>query len=222
MNATAAPSRAQGSPEPLGERAPTADRDVARAVLRTEAAGLTRAGGFAGRRIRPRRGPAGRRHRPRRRVRHGQVRPCRPQDRRHPRLHRHAGPVRPSGRGVARRSRHDRARAMRCWRCPTPARRRSWPTWWRTPAASACRWWRSPARPGSTLARAARRGAAAAAGGRGLPDGPGADHQHHDADGAGRCAGGGAADAARLHGVRFPPVPSRRPAGRQAASVCAT
>ena len=48
-----------------------------------------------------------------------------------------------------------------------------------------------------------RRDADPAAVDRGLPAGPGADHlDHHDA-GAGRCAGGGAAGAARLHAGRI-------------------
>jgi arabinose-5-phosphate isomerase len=41
MNATAAPSRTQASPEIGRDRSPGADRDVARGVLRTEADGLT-------------------------------------------------------------------------------------------------------------------------------------------------------------------------------------
>ena len=67
-----------------------------------------------------------------------------------------------------------------------------------------------------------RRRAAAAGGARGLPDGPGADHQHHDADGAGRCAGGGAADAARLR--RRPISASSIPAAGSARGCggCAT
>ncbi len=43
------------------------------------------------------------------RDRHGQVRPCRPQDRRHPRLHRHARLLRASGRSQPWRPRHDHA-----------------------------------------------------------------------------------------------------------------
>ena len=52
--------------------------------------------------------PDPRRARPRDRHRHGQVRPCRAQDRLHFRLHRHAGAVRASGRSQPRRPRHDR------------------------------------------------------------------------------------------------------------------
>ncbi len=47
------------------------------------------------------------RHRPRHRHRHGQVRPCRPQDRRDHGLDRHAGPVRPSGGSQPWRHGHD-------------------------------------------------------------------------------------------------------------------
>ncbi len=86
----------------------------------------------------------------------GKSGPCRPQDRRHPRLHRHPGAVRPPGRGLARRPRHGGAGRCACWRCPIPARppeladliapRR---------AASACRWSPSPARAAARWPRAA-------------------------------------------------------------------
>ena len=65
-----------------------------------------------------------RRARPRHRDRHGQIRPCRAQDRRDLRLHRHAGAVRASRRGEPRRPRHDR-RTTWSSRCPIRARRRS-------------------------------------------------------------------------------------------------
>ena len=65
-----------------------------------------------------------RRHRPRHRHRHRQERPCRPQDRRHARLDRHAGLLRPSGRGQPRRPRHDHRATTSSSRCPGRARRR--------------------------------------------------------------------------------------------------
>ena len=86
-------------------------------------------------------------HRARGGVRHGQVRPGGAQDRRHAGLDRHAGPVRPSGRGVARRPGHDRRRATRCWPCRTPAKPPNSPIWSPMPGASACRWSRSPRAP---------------------------------------------------------------------------
>ena len=60
--------------------------------------------------------------------RHRQVGPCGAQDRRHPRLHRLAGHVRPRHRGQPRRPRHDRRRTTWSWRSPSPARPASWPT----------------------------------------------------------------------------------------------
>ena len=60
--------------------------------------------------------------RPRRRDGHGQERPRRPQDRRHARLHRHAGVLRAPGRGQPRRPRHDHRAATSCSRSPTRAR----------------------------------------------------------------------------------------------------
>ena len=88
------------NPRPLPQQAAEeADLSAARRVLRFagEALGalsdqldgvFSRSCGYPARRAR-----AGRRQR------HGQERPCRPQDRRDPVLHRHAGPVRPSRRG---------------------------------------------------------------------------------------------------------------------------
>ena len=186
-------------------------------MLATEAAGLRAlAAGWA--RIRPRRGSA---CRATGRVvvsgmgKSGHVGA---QDRRHPRLDRHARAVRASGRGLARRSRHDRGRATRCWRCPIPAKPPSWPTWSPMPAASACRWWRSPARGQFALARAADVALLLPPAPEACPMGLAPTTMHDHADGARRCAGGGAADPARLHRGGFPPVPSRRPARRAAAA----
>ena len=69
------------------------------------------AGAGARRRLRAWRARSVRRGaRPADRHRHRQERPCRAQDRRDPGLDRHAGAVRPCGRGQPRRSRHDRRR----------------------------------------------------------------------------------------------------------------
>ena len=80
---------------------------AAREVLEIEARRRRRSGRPAGRRLRPGRRPHLPDQGPDHRHRHGQVGPGRPQDRRHPGQLRHAGHVRPSGRGRARRPGHD-------------------------------------------------------------------------------------------------------------------
>ncbi len=61
--------------------------------------------------------------RARHRHRHGQIRPCRAQDRRDARLDRPARQLRSSGRGEPRRPRHGAERATSCSRSPGRARR---------------------------------------------------------------------------------------------------
>ena len=192
-----------------------ADIDVARGVLGTEARALRALAAGLDDRFGQAVDLLAGRLRPRRRLRHGQVRPCRPQDRRHPGLHRHAGAVRPSRRGLPRRSRHDRDRRRR----PGPLQLRR-----NTELADLVRHSRRfalplvaiTARARSALAQRRRRRAAVTDGRRSLPDGTGPDHQHHHADGARRRPGGRAADPARLHRRRLPSLPSRRPARRPA------
>jgi hypothetical protein len=58
---------------------------------------------------------------------HGQERPCGPQDRRHPGLHRHAGVLRAPGRGQPRRPGHGHRRRRGAGHQPTAARATSWP-----------------------------------------------------------------------------------------------
>ena len=81
------------------------------AHARSRARGHRRAGDrdvqFARQRIRRRRRENPQRPRPRDRHRHGQIRPYRPQDRRHAGLDRNAGLLRARRRGQPRRPRHD-------------------------------------------------------------------------------------------------------------------
>ena len=110
----------------LGAEAPvdvSADSDIAVAqrVLRVEAEALMDLAAGLDDSFARAVDAAGRHHRPRRRHRHGQERPCRAEDRGDAGLHRHAGPVGPSGRGQPRRPRHDRPR--RCGHSAVQLRR---------------------------------------------------------------------------------------------------
>ena len=163
----------------------------------------------------PRGRSAGAHHRPRGGVRHGQVRPRRPQGRRHACLHRDAGlfvhPAEAShgdlgmivaGRCGARpvQLRRDR-RTRRSGRAFPPVR----------PAAG------GDHRPRRLHAGRGRRCRPdAAGGGGGLSHGPRPDHLDHHADGARRRHRRRPADPPRLHRRRLPPDPSRRPAGHPA------
>ena len=129
--------------------------------------------------------------------RHGQERPCRPQDRRHLRLDRHAGALRASGRGQPRRSRHDHrdrsgARPVELGRDAGARRHRGLHPARLDPAAGD----RRPRRQHARRHRRPRAGPAAPR--RGLPDGPGADHLDHRDPGARRRAGDRPARAPRL------------------------
>ena len=80
-----------------------------RRVILAEVGGAEHAGHGDRRQLRRRGGAAGRGRRSGRGHRHGQERARGVQDRCHPGLDRHARPLRPSGRGQPRRSRHDHA-----------------------------------------------------------------------------------------------------------------
>ena len=189
------------------------DLAAARRVLTYASRGADRPGRLPGRRFHPgRRRDAGRQG-PRHRQRHGQVRPCRPQDRRHLLLHRHARLFRPSRRSQPWRPGRDHrpgcaAAAVLgrrdggtvrphhlCQALPhSPDRHRRQ---CRTPP------WRKAADVALLLPR--RAGS--------LPDGPGAHHLHHHDAGAGRCAGGGADGAQGLFARPVSRLPSRRHPG---------
>ena len=85
----------------------SAPLDAGRRVLRTEAEALSALAEALDGSLRTGGRATGGDARPGRGDRHGQERPRRAQDRRHPGLDRHAGALRPSGRGQPRRSRHD-------------------------------------------------------------------------------------------------------------------
>ena len=155
--------------------------------------------------------PDPRRARPRDRHRHGQIRPCRAQDRLDLRLHRHAGAVRASGRSEPRRSRHDRQQ-RRHHRAVVVGRDGGAQESHRLFAPLPHRPDRDDRQRGLDAGQDRRRGAGAAAGARGLPAQSGADHLLADAARARRRARHRAAGKPRLHGGRFRPAAS----GRQA------
>ena len=153
--------------------------------------------------------------RPRHRQRHRQERSYRPQDRRDPRLDRHAGLLRPPRRGEPRRSRHDHAgrrhpRAVLVRRDRgTPRASSNTPRRFRIPLIA------MTAAPESTLARKSDIVLGAAAGDRGLPARPRADDLDADAARARRRARHRAPRKPRLHRGELPRLPPRRPARRQ-------
>ena len=123
-----------------------------------------------------------------------------------------SGAVRSSRRGEPRRSRHDRrgrrgAGAVEFRRHAELADMLAYAKRFRMPLVA------MTSRAKQRARRCRRRDPAAAAGIRGLLDGPGADHLDHHDDGAGRRAGGGAVGAQGLHLERFPAPASRRPIG---------
>ena len=149
------------------------------------------------------------------RHRHGQVRPCRPQDRGDLRLHRHARLFRASGRSEPRRPRHDHTRRRdhgavlvgRDRRAEGPHRLFP-PLQDRTD----CRHRLSRQRAGAGC----RRGGDAATGARGLPAQSRAYHLDADAAGARRCARDRAPGEPRLHGGEVRRAASGRAARRHA------
>ena len=154
--------------------------------------------------------------RARHRLRHGQIRPCRAQDRRDPVVHRNARLFRPSGRGEPWRPRHDPARRCRARAFLVGRDRRA--------RRSSLLFAALPhrARRGDFGARLdpgerSRHRALAAEGARSLPEPPRAHHLDDAADRARRRAGDRAPRGARLLGARLPRLPSGRPARRPIA-----
>ena len=199
---------------------PAARAAAGRPDLRDRGAGAARAGRAPGRGLHAQRAGHAGMPRPRHRHGHGQERPCRPQDRRHAGLHRHAGLLRAPGRGQPRRPGHGDGRRRGAGHLQQRRERRAG----RHPAGDA-----APRRDAGGDDRQGRIDAGPACRPRdlqrrrpgGLPDEPGAHRQHHRADGAGRCAGGGAARRARLPRGGLRALAPRRQPGPQAADACA-
>ena len=155
------------------------------------------------------------RARPADRDRHGQVRPCRAQDRGDVRLDRDAGLLRASERSEPRRPRHDHARRRHHGAVLVGRDRRAQgPD--RLFAPLPHRADRRHRRHRQHARARRRRGAGDAAGARGLPAQSRPHHLDPDAGRARRRAGDRALGEPRLHRRRLRPFPSRRPARRDA------
>ena len=146
--------------------------------------------------------------------RHGQVRPRGAQDRRHAGQHRHAGLLCAPGRSRPRRPRYDHRPGHRAGAVQLRRERRN-----HRAAAGLATQGRAPDlhdRPRRLHHGAGGRHPSGRSCGEGsLSAGPGPNHQHHGADGAGRRLGGDADGRARLRPGRFRAVPPGRRLGRK-------
>ena len=153
--------------------------------------------------------------------RHGQVRACGAQDRRHPRLHRHAGVLRASRRSQPRRPRHDHCRGRGAGAVQLRRDRRTAVTILPLIKRLGMKLIAITGKPDSILAKPPTCTWTCSVLQRSLPAGPGAHRQHHRGAGHGRRAGDRAAGGARLHRRTISPAPIR-PAAWAAACCCAS